>query len=131
MTSLGSILFVEEEPLIREMVSEALRDFGYNVEEASDGPEAIQLLEGPNHFDVLVSDVSMPKGVSGIDLACKAKETQPDMRLVLASGFAKSQLPEIPDGVILLSKPYRIGELFALLSRLLAPQPTSDANLPG
>lgn len=126
MTSLGSILFVEDEPLIREMVSDALRDYGYTVEEASDGPEAIQLLEGSTHFDVLVSDVSMPKGISGIDLASKAKEAQPAMRLVLASGFAKSQLPEIPDGVILLAKPYRIGELFALLSTLLPAQPTSD-----
>jgi len=119
MRSHGSILFVEDEPLILEMVADALRDLGYNVKEASDGPGAVQFLDSPTHFDVLVSDVSMPNGISGIELAYKANDVRPRMRVVLASGFARSQLPEIPEGVILIAKPYRVGELFTLLSNLL------------
>ncbi|HTE39944.1 MAG TPA: response regulator [Steroidobacteraceae bacterium] len=131
MNSLGSILFVEDESLLREMVTEALRDFGYSVQDASDGPEALQFIAGPTHFDALISDVSMPKGVSGIDLARRAKEVRPEIHLVLASGYAKSQLPDIPEDVILLPKPYRIGQLFALLSDLLGGEGTSEEFLNG
>jgi CheY-like chemotaxis protein len=126
MKSIGSILLVEDEPLILEMVADALRDLGYNVQEASDGRVAAQFLDSPTHFDILVSDVSMPNGISGIDLARRQNQARPRMRVVLASGFARSQLPEIPEGVILIAKPYRVGELFALCSSLLEEALISD-----
>lgn len=108
------LLFVEDEDDLRTLVGDALRMLGYDVVAVADGPSALAAMEGDG-FDVLVSDVSMPRGISGIDLAEHVLQRQPNARIVLASGFARAQLPPLPAGVSFLPKPYRIGQLAELL----------------
>ena len=104
------------EPFV--LVGEALRITGYSVSTAADGPEAVEAMER-ERFDVVVSDVSMPKGMSGIELSGHAARLQPHARVILASGFARAQLPVLPSNVIFLPKPYRISDLGQRLERLL------------
>ncbi len=120
-----SVLFVDDEQSLRDVVVEALQDSGYEVLVATDGPGALEILRGPARIDAIFSDVSMPNGMSGIDLAAEASKIRPGIGVILASGFAKGQLPEIPRDVIFLPKPYRIGQL---LERLEQTIPARDGS---
>jgi len=90
------------------------------VSTAADGLQAVSAMER-EPFDVVVSDVSMPNGMSGIELSDHAARLQPNARVILASGFARAQLPALPANVIFLPKPYRIPQLLALLPERAAP----------
>jgi CheY-like chemotaxis protein len=113
------VLLVDDEADLRLLVGEALRITGYSVSTAADGPEAVEAMER-ERFDVVVSDVSMPRGMSGIELSGHAARLQPHARVILASGFARAQLPVLPSNVIFLPKPYRIPQLLALLPQRAA-----------
>ena len=115
MTSACSILIVDDELMLRDIVVEALQENGYEVLVASHGPGALEILKGPARIDVMFSDVSMPNGMSGVELAERAAEIRPGIRVILASGFAKGQLPPIPKEVAFLPKPYRVGQLLEAL----------------
>lgn len=120
-----SILIVDDELMLRDVVVEALQDHGYDVLVASDGPGALEILRGPGRIDVVFSDVSMPNGMSGVELAERAAEIRPGIRVILASGFAKGQLPPIPKGVAFLPKPYRIGQLVESLRNVMGSVPAA------
>lgn len=109
------VLFVEDEDDLRAMMSNALKDHGYEVGVAATGEEAIMALRGPHAFTHVVTDVSMPGGVSGIDLAQAVIDANPDVRVIIASGYQKAQLPPIPPQARFLQKPYRMHQLFAAL----------------
>lgn len=110
-----NLLLVEDEGDLRMIVAEALRDQGYSVTAASDGNEAIAHLRGDARYDVVVTDVSMPGGVSGLDVATHAATLQPAARVLIVSGLQRSQLPPIPPRATLLLKPYRFNQLIAAI----------------
>ena len=120
------VLLVEDEDDLRLLIGEALRMTGYRVSTAADGPQAVTAMER-EAFDVVVSDVSMPNGMSGIELSDHVARLQPHARVILASGFARAQLPALPGNVTFLPKPYRIPQLLALLPERAEP---GDAPLP-
>ena len=109
------ILFVEDEADLRNLIAEVLTDLGFEVCTAADGHEAIARLEGEAHFDHVISDVSMPRGLSGIDVAEAAARVQPQAKVTLASGYQRSQLPSLPPGVSFLPKPYHVRQLLQIL----------------
>jgi len=109
------VLFVEDENDLREMVGDALAESGFQVDLAQDGVEALRLLREGHSYDVLVSDIRMPGGVSGIDVSTEAFQRMPSLPIILVSGHAKTQLPELPAFVDFLAKPYRLGQLIRLL----------------
>ncbi len=125
MTGTCSILIVDDQWMLRDVVVEALQDHGYDVLIASDGPGALEILRGPARIDVVFSDVSMPNGLSGVGLAEHAAEIRPGIRVILASGFAKGQLPPIPKDVHFLPKPYRMGQLLESLQQLTGCAPAA------
>ncbi len=116
MTDSIRVLMVEDQPDLREMIGVALNDLGIEVETTSDGQGALALLEEGAPFDVVFSDVSMPNGMSGIELSEYVAQRQPSARMILSSGYARSQLPPLPDNVEFLPKPYRLRQLFELLT---------------
>lgn len=109
------VLLVEDEAPLLEMIGDALACEGYRVTAARTGAEGIALLGGDARFDCIVSDVMMPEGVSGIELAQQAAELQPQARVVLVSGLSKAQLPPLPEGIVFLPKPYRLRQLLEVL----------------
>jgi CheY-like chemotaxis protein len=125
------LLLVEDEDDLRLLVGEALRMVGHDVVAVADGPQAVAALQA-EHFDVVVSDVSMPNGMTGIELAGHAAKLQPHARVVLASGFARAQLPSLPGHVSFLPKPYRIPQLLTLLQECVREcSPRSRIPVPG
>ena len=109
-----SILFIEDEEDLRALIGDSLADEGHHVVVAARGAEAIQLLASGT-YDIVISDVSMPGEVSGLDLAELIEERYPQTRVVLVSGHARAQLPSIPASAQFLPKPYRLSQLLALL----------------
>ena len=115
----GTVLFVEDDALVREAVVRALQESGFEVLEAEDGEAALRLLETQGRRpDVVFSDIVMPGLVSGIDLAGILRQRYPGLPVVLATGYTEQQI-DLP-GVQVLAKPYAIEQLVATLSKTIA-----------
>lgn len=115
-----NLLFVEDEDDLRTVVVEALSNQGFTVTAASDGHEAIAQLRGETKYAVVVTDVSMPGGVSGLDVAAEVAVAQPSACVLVVSGLQRSQLPPIPARVRFLPKPYRFNQLIAAIHEQLS-----------
>ncbi|MCC2974123.1 ATP-binding protein [Massilia sp. IC2-476] len=114
----GSVLFVEDDALVREAVAHALEEAGFEVLVAHDGEQAVALLDAGARPAVVFSDIVMPGTVSGIDLAAIVRQRDPALPVVLATGYTEKQ-PSLP-GVQVLAKPYPIERLVALLASVSA-----------
>ena len=111
---MARVRVVEDESSLREVVAEALEDSGHRTTVASDGAQAIRRL-AEQEFDVVISDITMPGGMSGIDLVEYIRAANHSTKVVLVSGHARAQLPDLPEHTTFLPKPYRIGQLLALV----------------
>jgi signal transduction histidine kinase/CheY-like chemotaxis protein len=109
----GLVLFVDDDPLVREAVGPALEACGFGVVLAEDGEAALRMLEIGVRPDVVFSDIVMTGKISGIDLAMMVRERYPALRVVLASGYTEQQ-PSLP-GVRVLAKPYAIEDVVEAL----------------
>jgi len=105
-----TILIVEDEPVLRDMAQVILQDCGYSVLEARSGREALTVWEEHrDHIDLVLTDMVMPEGVSGMDLANRLIEAKPDLKIIFASGYSMDDLDTafVRDGhAIFLQKPY-------------------------
>ncbi len=113
---------VEDEPQVLHLVCSQLANLGYRIEAVAAGPDALDVLRQDQSFDLLFTDVVMPKGMSGIELAKHARGIKHDLRVLLTSGypeevFQQQGTPE-PD-MPLLRKPYRRKELADALRKVL------------
>lgn len=115
--SSGVILFVEDDPLVREVVGPALRASGFQVAVAKSGDEAVTRLDAGERFDLVFSDIVMPGTVNGIDLAEIIRTRFPQTRIVLATGYSERRV-SLP-GVRTLPKPYDIAEMLDVLNEEL------------
>lgn len=116
------ILVVEDDALVREHVVTLLQNLGYRVTSAASGAEGLQLLKIHNTIDLLFTDVIMPGGMNGRELADAAHEIRPDLCVLFTSGYAENAIVHhgrLDSGVHLLSKPYRRAELAAKIHKLL------------
>ena len=120
--SAGTVLIVEDEPDVLDIACEIFDSLGYDVLTAGDAPSALEVLKSGAPIDVLFSDVVMPRGMSGLDLARETSRLRPEIKILLASGYPMSTLPVqgLPDGVSFISKPYRWTELADKLRALQA-----------
>lgn len=114
MKELESVLIVEDEPDLMAVASELFTSMGYEVITASNGADARDILERKARVDILFSDVMMPNGMNGIELARFAAQRYPAMKVILASGYTlpslRAQYDDI-DQFTFMSKPYRMADL--------------------
>jgi CheY-like chemotaxis protein len=121
--AVGRILVVEDDPEVLDVTVETLRRMDYEVLTASDGPAALAVLQREADIDILFSDIVMPRGVNGVELARTALRLRPRLRVLLVSGYPMAALSATPAlGVdsefAFLSKPYRGAELAEALRAL-------------
>nr|WP_083276689.1 PAS domain S-box protein [Sphingobium phenoxybenzoativorans] len=112
----GVALLVDDEELVRMSTADMLTELGYAIIEASSAEEAIRILEGGAPIDIVVTDHLMP-GMTGTDLARHLQSAQPELPILLVSGYA--ELEGIDAKLPRLTKPFRKGELAATLTSLL------------
>jgi len=111
------VLLVEDDPDVRKIVRRQLTELGYPVLEAENGPEALGMIANVPDIAVILSDIVMPGGIDGWELARCAKKSRPQVRIVLMSGYAYGSSeedikdPELP----MLSKPFDKAQLAAIL----------------
>jgi two-component system cell cycle sensor histidine kinase/response regulator CckA len=108
----GTVLLVEDEPMVRAVAERALTRHGYRVITADNGEEALEQLGKGEHIDLLISDVVMP-GMDGPTVVREARKSRPDLKILFMSGYAEEQLRNSIDieNVNFLPKPFSVTEL--------------------
>jgi signal transduction histidine kinase len=120
------ILLVEDNGEVAEATEELLRDMGFETWRARDGNEALALIEGGLPVDLVMSDVVMPGGVSGLDLARTLRERRAGLPVILGTGYSQYAPHVVSEGFALVEKPYhRTGLAAALRSALEGSRPSA------
>jgi PAS domain S-box-containing protein len=119
------VLMVEDDYLVRLHVAGMLRRLGYQVTEVANGLEALEILKGDEDYSLLFTDLLLPGGLSGRQLADAARRLRPKIAVLMTSGYSKELLnqPSRESDFLLIKKPYRINELAVMLRRALRPEP--------
>ena len=115
----GSILLAEDDARVREVTAEMLRDAGFRVLAAEDGRDALALLRRGEPVDLVFSDVVMPGGISGFELAEEARRIRPGLAVLLTSGFAGAVSEPLDQDFEVLPKPYDRALLLQRIAALL------------
>jgi PAS domain S-box-containing protein len=126
------ILVVEDDPLVRKQVSAQLESLGYSIQTAPDAVEALAILESGAAFDLLFTDVILPRGMNGRQLADAAIRLRPSLKVLYTSGYSEDAVVHdgrLDPGVLLLTKPYRKDDLARMIRRALGPD--AAATRPG
>jgi len=121
-TGSETILIVEDDDMVRGYVEGELKALGYRVIVTRNGPAALEILRGPETIQLLFTDVVMPGGLFGPELAREAARLRPDLRILMTSGYSEHPV-EALDGlgreVQILNKPYRRHDLAMMLRSVL------------
>ncbi|SFD18915.1 His Kinase A (phospho-acceptor) domain-containing protein [Bosea sp. CRIB-10] len=110
-----TILVVDDEPLVRMLVVEQLEELGYAVIEADDGPSAMRIIDSKQPIDLLVTDVGLPRGMNGRQLADAARQRRPGLEVLFVTGYAENAVlnhGHLEPGMHIMTKPFEM-EIFA------------------
>jgi CheY-like chemotaxis protein len=116
------VLVVDDEPSVRALMAEVLTDQGYCVLEADTGAVALQILQTRQTIDLLVSDVGLPGGMNGRQLADAARSLRPDLKVLFVTGYAENAAlgnGRLAPGMHVLTKPFSIPALSERVKGLL------------
>ena len=117
------VLVVEDEPALLEMVSTLLENYGYRILRASDGLEAMEVWKRhAGNIDLLITDMVMPRGLSGRELAEELRREQPDLKILYTSGYSVDIAGEdlvLSEGVNFIGKPYHPSALARTIRKCL------------
>jgi PAS domain S-box-containing protein len=108
-----TVLVVEDEPVVRGVITEMLNDQGYRVLEATDGPSGLRMLRLNRRIDLLITDVGLP-GMNGRQLADQARETLPDLKILFITGYAENAAIAkgfLQPGMEMITKPFDLDDL--------------------
>jgi signal transduction histidine kinase len=117
-----SILVVEDDELVRGFAVSQLQSLGYRVMEAADGPNAQKILDSDATIDLMLTDVVMPGGMTGRQLAEAAQRQRPALRILYTSGYTEDAIihqGKLDPGVHFLSKPFRRQDLATKIREVL------------
>ena len=118
----ATILVVEDDAAVREAAVWVLKLYGFATREAADGPSALKILETDPGIDLVFSDVVMPKGMSGLELAQKVLSRHKGLKVLLTTGYADLAVERAvlnESGIRLISKPYANDDFIATLTEML------------
>jgi CheY-like chemotaxis protein len=118
-----TVLVVDDEPTVRLLVTEVLDDCGYHAIEAIDGPTALKILRSNVDIDLLITDLGLPGGMTGRQIAELAREAQPDLKVLFITGFADNAASgngHVHSSEPMLTKPFTIESLVDKVTQLLS-----------
>ena len=126
-----SVLIVDDEEPVRKFVARVLRDAGYKITVATDGPEALKIAENLDVLDILVSDLMMPQ-MNGDDLARRLRQDRPQLKILYLTGFSDNLFKErvmLWEDEAYLDKPCSIKSLLQAVSLLVFGSADAPAEL--
>ena len=122
------VLIVEDDPAVLSVCLDMLTGLGYRCDVATDAAGALHRLAGDQAYDLLFSDVVMPGGMNGIDLARRAREIRPDLAILLTSGYLGEGTQGRAHEFALIDKPYQRSELAARIRSILGRPAAADGD---
>lgn len=117
------VLVVEDEPLLRFHVSDALEDAGFEVIEAGNADEALVWLDERDDVRVIIADIQMPGRMNGLDLAALVHHRWPGILILVVSGAVRPTAAELPEGGRFVAKPYDCTNVVQHLREMIASLP--------
>jgi CheY-like chemotaxis protein len=104
------------------LIAEVLAELGYFTIEASDGPAGMRVLQSPARIDLLITDVGLPNGLNGRQVADAARELRPDLKVLFITGYAENAVighGNLERGMQVMSKPFDVDELASRIRDLI------------
>ncbi|MRX08654.1 response regulator [Pseudoduganella sp. FT25W] len=123
------ILVVDDEPLVRTVTVEVLEDLGYDLIEAQDGPAALRLLSAHPDIDLLITDVGLPNGMNGRQLADAVRARLPEVPVLFVTGYAEHAVlnyGHLERGMQVLTKPFAADALALRVKELAGAERRAD-----
>lgn len=117
-----TVLVIDDEPTVRMLIVEVLEDAGYRALQAADGPSGLALLRSDSPIDLLITDVGLPGGMNGRQVADAARETRPDLKVLFVTGYAENAAVGnglLDTGMEVLTKPFVMAELAARIREMI------------
>jgi CheY-like chemotaxis protein len=118
-----TVLVVDDEPSVRMLVVDVLEELGYFAAEAGDGPTALKLLQSISSVDLLITDLALPGGINGRELADRARTLNSDIRVLYITGYAENAVisnGQLPPGVQILHKPFSVQVLASRIKDIIS-----------
>ncbi len=119
-----TVLVVDDEPTVRMLVTEVLSDLGYNALEAEDGAAGLRMLNSAARIDLLVTDVGLPGGLNGRQVADAARALRPGLKVLFITGYAENAVlshGHLDPGMHVLTKPFAMDALASRIRDLIRP----------
>jgi len=117
-----TVLVVDDEPTVRMLVSEVLQGLGYTAIEVADGSTGLQVLRSDQRIDLLITDVGLPGGINGRQVADGAREVRPDLKVLFITGYAENAVVgngHLEPGMQVLAKPFPMEALATRIRDLM------------
>jgi signal transduction histidine kinase len=118
------VLIVDDEPTVRMLVSDILQELGYNSIEASDSAAGLQILQSKERIDLLITDVGLPGGINGRQMADAGRLLRAGLKVLFITGYAENAVlshGHLEHGMHVLTKPFSMEILASRISELLQP----------
>jgi PAS domain S-box-containing protein len=116
------VLVIDDEPTIRMLIGELLADSGYAVIEAPDGPAGLKVLESNARIDLLITDVGLPGGMNGRQVADAARVSRPNLKVLFITGYAENAVignGRLEKGMFVATKPFKMDSLAARIREII------------
>jgi len=120
---------VDDEPTVRMLVTEVLEELGYAAIEAADGASGLKLLQSDVRIDLLVTDVGLPGGMNGRQMADAARVHRPELKILFITGYAENAVVgngHLDPGMHVMTKPFPMEALANRIKDLIAARPPSS-----
>jgi CheY-like chemotaxis protein len=117
-----TVLIVDDEPTVRMLVADVLEEFGYHAIEAPDGASGLRIMQSDVRIDLLVTDVGLPGGMNGRQMADAGRVTRPELKVLFITGYAENAVishGHLEPGMHLLSKPFTMEMLASRIRDLI------------
>ncbi len=117
-----TVLVIDDEASVRSLVAEVLREQGYATVEAGDGPSGLRMLDSERRIDLLVTDVGLPGGLNGRQVADAARIRRPDLKVLFITGYAENAAVGnglLEPGMEVMTKPFLMTDLAAKVATMI------------
>jgi CheY-like chemotaxis protein len=116
------VLVIDDEPTVRMLISEVLEEQGYAVIEASDSPSGMRILQSAARINLLITDVGLPNGMNGRQVADAARQTRPTLKVSFITGYAENAVVgngHLDKGMQMIAKPFAMDILAQKIRELV------------
>ena len=129
-----TVLVIDDEPHVRMLIIDVLNEAGYTAMEAEDGPSGLEILQSAARVDLLITDVGLPGGLNGRQVADLARLTRPNLKILFITGFAESAAVgngHLAPGMHIITKPFGVSGLASKISEIIgqASPPTDSPSV--